>query len=81
MRKYQGGYYEQENNRCIEQGPGRELAAIVQYMKHHYEGEGMESPAVLEIFKSTAKDEMKHAENLARGSSILAECLQRNLNQ
>jgi len=35
-----------------------ELSAIIQYMKHHYEGEGMESPAILEIFKSTAKDEM-----------------------
>src|SRR5659263_227674 len=42
-----------------------ELAAIIQYMKHHYEGEGMESPAILEIFKSTAKDEMDHAEKLA----------------
>jgi len=41
-----------------------ELAAIIQYMKHHYEGEGMESPAILEIFKSTAKDEMEHAEKL-----------------
>ncbi|MCZ7356102.1 MAG: ferritin-like domain-containing protein [Candidatus Methanoperedens sp.] len=41
-----------------------ELSAIIQYMKHHYEGEGMESAAILEIFKSTAKDEMKHAEKL-----------------
>jgi len=42
-----------------------ELAAIIQYMKHHYEGEEIESPAILEIFKSTAKDEMGHAEKLA----------------
>lgn len=42
-----------------------ELAAIIQYMGHHYEGEGMESPAILEQFKSTAKDEMNHAEVLA----------------
>lgn len=42
-----------------------ELSAIIQYMGHHYEGEGMESPAVLGIFKSTAMDEMKHAEKLA----------------
>jgi len=41
-----------------------ELAAIMQYMKHHYEGEGLESPEILEIFKSTAKDEMRHAEAL-----------------
>lgn len=42
-----------------------ELAAILQYMGHHYEGEGIESPAIIEIFKKTAVDEMKHAELLA----------------
>lgn len=42
-----------------------ELAAILQYMGHHYEGDGMESPAILDIFKKTALDEMKHAELLA----------------
>lgn len=42
-----------------------ELSAIMQYMKHHYEGEGMESPEILETFKETAMDEMKHAEKLA----------------
>ncbi|MBI5875729.1 MAG: ferritin [Deltaproteobacteria bacterium] len=41
-----------------------ELAAIIQYMGHHYEAEGIESPAVIEIFKKTAMDEMKHAEKL-----------------
>lgn len=41
-----------------------ELAAILQYMGHHYEGDGMESPAILDIFKKTAMDEMKHAELL-----------------
>ncbi len=48
-----------------------ELSAIVQYMKHHYEGEGMESPEILEIFKSTAKDEMKHAEMLGERINYL----------
>ncbi len=42
-----------------------ELAAILQYMGHHYEAEGIESPAVIDIFKKTAMDEMKHAELLA----------------
>lgn len=42
-----------------------ELAAILQYMGHHYEGEGMESPGILEVFKQTAMDEMRHAESLA----------------
>lgn len=41
-----------------------ELMAIIQYMGHHYEAEGMESPEIIEVFKSTAKDEMKHAEAL-----------------
>ena len=42
-----------------------ELGAIIQYMGHHYEVVGMESPAISEIFKETAIDEMKHAEKLA----------------
>ncbi|MEK7679126.1 MAG: ferritin-like domain-containing protein, partial [Deltaproteobacteria bacterium] len=41
-----------------------ELGAILQYMGHHYEAEGMESPAIIDIFKKTALDEMKHAELL-----------------
>ena len=41
-----------------------ELAAIIQYMGHHYEAEGVESPAVIEMFKKTAMAEMKHAEML-----------------
>ncbi|MBI5644087.1 MAG: ferritin [Deltaproteobacteria bacterium] len=41
-----------------------ELAAILQYMGHHYEGEGIESPAILDVFKKTAMDEMKHAESI-----------------
>ena len=42
-----------------------ELGAIMQYMGHHYEAEGLESPAIIELFKKTAIDEMKHAESLA----------------
>jgi bacterioferritin len=48
-----------------------ELSAIIQYMKHHYEGEGMESPEILDIFKNTAKDEMKHAEKLGERINYL----------
>jgi bacterioferritin len=33
-------------------------------MGHHYEAEGMQSPEIIEMFKSTAIDEMKHAEAL-----------------
>ena len=42
-----------------------ELAAIMQYMAHHYVAQGMESPEIIEMFKKTAMDEMKHAEKLA----------------
>ena len=42
-----------------------ELGAVIQYMLHHFVGEGMESAAILELFKSTAIDEMKHAEALS----------------
>jgi bacterioferritin len=48
-----------------------ELSAIIQYMKHHYEGEGMESPEINEIFKETAMDEMKHAEKLGERINYL----------
>ena len=41
-----------------------ELAAILQYMGHHYEGEGVESPAIIDLFKKISMDEMKHAELL-----------------
>lgn len=41
-----------------------ELAAIIQYMGHHYEAEGVESPAVIDMFKKSALDEMRHAEIL-----------------
>lgn len=42
-----------------------ELGSVIQYMGHHYTAEGMESPAVIELFKQTAIDEMRHAERLA----------------
>lgn len=48
-----------------------ELAAIIQYMGHHYEGEGMESPPILDMFKEISIDEMKHAEKLAERIAYL----------
>lgn len=42
-----------------------ELAAIIQYMGHHYEADGPESFSVTGLFKSTSMDEMKHAELIA----------------
>lgn len=48
-----------------------ELAAIIQYMGHHYSGEGLESPAVIELFKKISIDEMRHAESLAERINYL----------
>jgi len=43
----------------------RDLAVTIQYMWQHYQAQGMESPAVAEIFKEIAKEEMQHAEKFA----------------
>lgn len=48
-----------------------ELAAIIQYMGHHYEAEGMESPEIIDQFKSSALDEMRHAEMLGERIAYL----------
>ncbi len=41
-----------------------ELAAVIQYTWQHWVAEGMESPAIIELFEETARDEMKHMELL-----------------
>jgi len=56
---------------ALNQDRADELAAIIQYMKHHYEAEGLESPEIIEIFKQTAKAEMKHAEALGERITYL----------
>ena len=48
-----------------------ELASIIQYMKHHYEAQGMESPAISGQFKDSAMDEMRHAESLGERINYL----------
>lgn len=50
---------------ALNQARTEELGAILQYMGHHYEAEGLESPAIIDEFKKAAMDEMKHAEALA----------------
>lgn len=42
-----------------------EIAATIQYLWHHYMAEGMESPAIIELFEKTSRDEMQHTEKLA----------------
>jgi bacterioferritin len=54
-------------NRVIE----LEIGAILQYLHHHWTGEGMESPSILPLFEKTAMDEMKHAELVAQRVNFL----------
>lgn len=57
-----------------------ELSAIVQYMKHHYEAEGMESPEIIDLTKDIAKDEMKHAERLGERINYLGGIPTKNVS-
>src|SRR3989338_6674450 len=57
-----------------------ELSAIVQYMKHHYEATGMESPEIIDLAKKTAKEEMKHAERLGERISYLGGIPTKNVS-
>ncbi|MBI4332239.1 MAG: ferritin [Chloroflexi bacterium] len=41
-----------------------ELGATIQYLWHHFMCEGLESPAISDLFSKTAMDEMKHIEKL-----------------
>ncbi len=56
---------------ALNEDRARELAAIIQYMGHHYEAEGLESPPVAKLFKTSSIDEMKHAEALAERIAYL----------
>ncbi len=48
-----------------------EIGAILQYLHHHWTGEGMESAAILPLFEKTSMDEMKHAERVAERINFL----------
>ncbi|MFQ6065470.1 MAG: bacterioferritin [Candidatus Bathyarchaeia archaeon] len=50
---------------------GLEIGAIIQYLHHHVMAEGMESPAIVDLFEKTAKDEMRHMEMLAKRINYL----------
>ena len=65
---------EEDRKKIIEalnKGVGREIAAIVQYQTHHVMAEGMESPAIIELFEKTALDEMRHMEQLSERINYL----------
>lgn len=48
-----------------------ELAAIIQYMGHHYEATGVDSVQVTPLLKDISIDEMRHAEMLAERINYL----------
>lgn len=48
-----------------------EIAAVIQYMYHHVMARGLESPAVADMFRKFAMDEMKHAYWLAERVDFL----------
>ncbi len=48
-----------------------EIGAILQYLHHHWTGEGIESASILPLFEKTSMDEMKHAELVAERINFL----------
>lgn len=50
---------------ALNQDVSLELGAVIQYLWHHYMGEGMESPAIIDLFEKTSRAEMKHLERFA----------------
>ncbi|HLA47769.1 MAG: hypothetical protein A2W77_01625 [Nitrospinae bacterium RIFCSPLOWO2_12_39_16] len=48
-----------------------ELGAVLQYLHHHWTGEGIESQTILPIFKQIALDEMRHAGLIAERINFL----------
>ena len=48
-----------------------EIAATLQYLHHHWTGEGFDSPAVLDLFEKIGRDEMKHMEMIAERINYL----------
>ncbi len=48
-----------------------ELQAIVQYMWHHIMVKGMTASSLMDVFEDISVEEMKHAEKIVSGSSIL----------
>ena len=49
----------------LNRGVAREITAIIQYSYHHVMAEGMESPAISEMFEKVALEEMDHLEEFS----------------
>jgi bacterioferritin len=65
---------------ALNQDRADELSAIVQYMKHHYEAEGLESPEIMDLAKDLAKEEMQHAERLGERINYLGGIPTKNVS-
>ncbi|MBI5576261.1 MAG: ferritin-like domain-containing protein [Deltaproteobacteria bacterium] len=48
-----------------------EIGAILQYLHHHWTGDGIESASILPLFEKVSMDEMKHAEIVAERINFL----------
>ncbi len=48
-----------------------EIGATLQYLHHHWTGEGIEAAAILEYFEKTSLDGMKHMEQIAERINFL----------
>ena len=57
--------------KALNQDLALEISATLQYLHHHWTGEGYDSPAVLELFEKIGRDEMKHMEMLAERINYL----------
>lgn len=55
----------------LNKGAAREISAIVQYSYQHAMAEGLESPAIIELFEKTALEEMQHLEMFAERINYL----------
>ncbi len=56
---------------ALNQDLALEIAATLQYLHHHWTGEGFDSPAVLGIFEKISRDEMRHMEMIAERINYL----------
>ncbi len=57
--------------KALNQALSLEIGATLQYLHHHWTGEGYDSPAVLELFEKISRDEMKHMEKIAERINYL----------
>jgi len=49
----------------LNKGVAREITAIIQYSYHHVMAEGINSPAISEMFEKVALEEMQHLEEFS----------------